>query len=83
MLLFNYSVTGGCMALSNAEKQRRYRERALKDHEGLLLTRLQVLIKPHSAANLERLAKHTAKTKRELIEMAIDELAERLQCNYE
>jgi len=71
------------MALTTAEKQRKNRERALKIHEGLLLTSLQVMIKPYSAANLERLSKYTGKTKRELTEMAIDELAERLQCNYD
>ena len=63
------------MALSNAEKQRRYRERALKDPDGLLLTRLQVNISAHAAETLERLCQAKGETKRETVERAILGLA--------
>ncbi len=33
---------------TNAERQRRYRERALRDPDGPLLTRLQVMLSPRS-----------------------------------
>ncbi len=66
---------------ANAERQRRYRERATKDIDGPLLTRLQVLLDPNAAANLERLKKATGRPKRALIERAINELAKALQCN--
>ena len=59
------------MALSNAEKQRRYRERAMKDPDGLLLTRLQVMISAHAAETLERLCQTSGETKREIVERAI------------
>ena len=71
------------MKLTNAERQKRYRERALRDPDGHLLTRLQVLISPQAAANLERLVKKTGKPKKELIDMAIIDLAEKLQCNFD
>lgn len=70
------------MALTNAEKQRKYREHALKDPSGHNLTRLQVLIEPHAAACLERMAKGTGKTKKELIEQALVELADKLSYRY-
>ena len=34
------------MAKTSAERRRQYRERALRDPDGLLLTRLQVLLSP-------------------------------------
>lgn len=57
--------------MSNAEKQRRYRERALKDPDGLLLTRLQVMLSPSADATLKRICERTGKTKRQVIEDAI------------
>ncbi len=63
------------MGMSNAEKQRRYRERALRDPDGLLLTRLQVLIAPRTAGDLERIVSETGWTKRQVIEHAIKLLA--------
>ena len=42
--------------MSTAERQKRYRERALRDPDGTLLTRLQVMLSPNAAANLERIA---------------------------
>lgn len=63
------------------ERQRRYREKALQDPDGKLLTRLQVLIEPHAAACLERIVVATGKTKREVIELAIIEFEQRLDVN--
>jgi hypothetical protein len=65
------------MAMTNAEKQRRYRERALKDPDGLLLSRLQVLVGPSTHAQLERLSAATGWTKRQIVEEAIRILAVR------
>lgn len=70
------------MALTNAEKQRKYRERALKDPEGHNLTRVQVLIEPFPAGCLRRMVQATGKTKKELIEQAILDLADKLDCRY-
>ncbi len=63
------------MGMSNAEKQRRFRQKALKDPDGLLLTRLQVLIGPGTAADLDRIVGATGWTKRRVIERAIKLLA--------
>ena len=54
------------MGMSNTDKQRRYRERALKDPDGLLLTRLQVMLSPTADATLKRICERTGKTKREI-----------------
>jgi hypothetical protein len=62
------------MALSNAQKQARYRERALKDPDGLLLSRLQVMISPPAHAALERFCAATGKTKRQAVEEALRHL---------
>lgn len=59
------------MGMTNAEKQRRYRERALKDPDGLLLTRLQVMLSPTADATLKRICERTGQTKRQVIEAAI------------
>ncbi len=66
------------MGMSNAEKQRRYRERALRDPDGLLLTRLQVLIGPGTAGDLERIVGATGWTKRQVIEQALKLLASKV-----
>lgn len=58
----------------NRERQRRYRERALRDPEGLLLTRLQVMISPEADGCLSRICEKTGMTKREAIEKALIEL---------
>lgn len=58
----------------NRERQRRYRQRALKDPDGLLLTRLQVMISPYADGCLARICKTTGMTKREAIEKALIEL---------
>ena len=55
------------MALSNKERQARYRARA-KDPCGSLLTRLQVFLAPSPARVLAQLARDQGKTKRAVIE---------------
>ena len=59
------------MGMSNADKQRCYRERTLKDPDGLLLTRLQVMLSPSADATLTRICERTGKTKRQVVEDAI------------
>ena len=71
-----YSLTGGCMsAESNRERQKRWRERTLKDSDGPQLTRLQVYIELEAAADLEQIVRKTGWTKRVAIETAIKKLA--------
>lgn len=67
--------------MSTAERQRRYRERALRDVDGTLLTRLQVMLSANAAANLARITARTKQTKRQAIETALNELARSLHCN--
>jgi hypothetical protein len=69
--------------MSAAERQRRYRERALSDPDGLLMTRLQVMLSAHPNACLERICEKTGKMKREVVEQAIIELARTLECDTE
>ena len=69
--------------MSTAERQKRYRERALRYPDGTLLTRLQVMLSPNAAANLERITTKTGQTKRRVVETALLELARSLQCNEE
>jgi len=66
---------------TNAERQRRYRERALHDPDGLLYTRLQVMLSPVANGALERIGKATGKGRREVVEMALLGLQRALQCN--
>lgn len=76
------------MGLTNAEKQKRYRSQ----HYGLdsetgyvegveILHRLQTNINSVANANLKRLVKKTGHTRRQIIQEAINDLAERLGCN--
>ncbi len=63
--------------MSAAERQRRYRNRALKDPDGLLLTRVQVYLTPRPARVLRELAQEWGCPQREVIErllMAADPL---------
>jgi len=69
------------MAATNAERQRRYRKRALRDPDGLLLTRLQVMLSPGSSGALRRICKATGKSQREIVETALLEMQGTLQCN--
>ena len=71
-----YRLTDGCMsAESNRERQKRWRERTLKESDGPQLTRLQVYIEPEAAADLEQIVRKTGWTKRVAIETAIKKLA--------
>lgn len=54
--------------LSSAERQRRYRQRALKDPDGLLLTRFQVYLGPRPARILKDLAHDWGCSQRDVIE---------------
>jgi hypothetical protein len=54
--------------MTAAERQRRYRDRALKDPDGLLLTRVQVYLAPRPARVLDDLAHDWGCPKREVIE---------------
>ena len=63
------------------ERQQRYLKRALEDPDGLLLTRLQVMLGANAAATLERIVAATGRTKREIIEEAILELGRKLEIN--
>jgi len=62
------------MASTNTERQRQYRARALKDPDGLLLTRLQVMLSPRADAALQRIVAATGKSKRDVIEEALVEM---------
>ena len=62
------------MPLANAEKQARYRQRALMDPDGLLLYRVQILVGPGAWANLKRIRKRTGwAMRRELARAMLDE----------
>jgi len=56
---------------ANAEKQARFRYRALHDPDGLLLVKVSALVSAGAAANLKRLRKRTGWTVRECIERGI------------
>ncbi|PTQ92153.1 replication regulatory protein RepB [Nitrosomonas nitrosa] len=71
------------MPLTNAEKQKLYRERHLsfsESHEPLC--RLQAFVQPYTFNNVTRISRASGLTKREVIEKAINDLAERLDCNH-
>jgi DNA-binding MarR family transcriptional regulator len=61
------------MALTTAERQRRYRQKALKDPDGYLLTRLQTYLSPTAARVLKELARDLGCTQREVIERLLIE----------
>ncbi len=72
------------MRKSNAERQKEYRKRALHDPDGLLLTRLQVMLSAPAAAALERLCDQAdGIKKREIVEKAILAWAEKMGAEYE
>ncbi len=56
---------------TNALRQRRYRQRALHDPDGLLLTRLQTLLSPEAAGALARICAATGMSKRAAVERAL------------
>ena len=61
------------MAATNAERQRKYRERALKDPDGHLLTRVQVYLAPRPHRVLKDLARDWHCTQREVLERLLTE----------
>ena len=58
------------MAMSNAERQRQYRQRHLVDVDGLG-HRLNLVVGAATGAQLERLARHYGVTKRSMIEQLL------------
>ena len=59
------------MALSNAERQAKYRARALKDPNGLMYIRLEVMLEAEYGNRLDEMVKASGKTKREIVQDAI------------
>lgn len=67
------------MGKTNVERQREYRERALRDPDGLLLTRLQVMLNHSASADLLRLCdKLPGTSKKEIVERAISSYARKM-----
>ncbi len=60
------------MAMSNAERQRAYRERQLQDVEGGG-ERLNTILSVQAKAQLERLARHYGCTQRAVLERLLSE----------
>lgn len=71
------------MAMTAAERQAKYREKALKDPDGHLLARLQTMLSAQAHAKLGRLQAATRWTQRQCIEEAINRLAKELNCDTE
>ena len=65
-------------AMTTAERQRRYRERAMKGMGGTSLTRLQTMLSPAAATDLSRITMMTGQTRRQVVETALRELASSL-----
>jgi hypothetical protein len=61
------------MAATNAERQRKYRERALKDPDGHLLARVQVYLAPTPHRVLKDLARDWNCSQREVLERLLIE----------
>ncbi len=79
--MYCYSITEVVMdKQKNAERQRRYRQRALKDPEGPRMVRLQVMLSVEAADSLERICEKTGKTKKEVVELALVELEKNWCC---
>jgi len=58
-------------AMSNAERQKRFREKAMESN----LIRLQIMIEPHVADDLKKVCEENGWTQRQAVEKAIIELA--------
>ena len=58
------------MAMSNAERQRAYRQRHLAEGEG---HRLNLVVAVQTGAQLDRLAKHYGVTKRAMLERLLQQ----------
>jgi hypothetical protein len=61
------------MAATNAERQRKYREKALKAPDGHLLTRLQTYLSPTAHRVLKDLARAWNCSQREVLERLLIE----------
>ena len=61
-------------AMTTAERQRRYRERAMKGPCGTVSIRLQAWLSP-AAADLSWITMMTGQTRRQVVETALRELA--------
>lgn len=57
--------------MPNVQRQAAYRERALNDPVGRLLTCLQALIPPQAAAALDRIVEETGEPRRHIVEDAL------------
>ena len=66
-------------AMTTAERQRRYRERAMKGPCGTASIRLQAWLSPTAAADLSRITMMTGQTRRQAVETALRELAKALR----
>ena len=66
-------------AMTTAERQRRYRERAMKGPGGTSLTRLQTMLSPAAATDLSWITMMTGQTRRQVVETALRELASSLR----
>jgi hypothetical protein len=62
------------MGMTNAERQRQFTEKVLKDRKGTLRVRVQVLLTAQAARTLKGLRKATGKTQAEVIEEALKPL---------
>ena len=65
------------MALTGAERQRRYRQKHLKDFDAQL-ERLQCVVSLHAKRALERLAVFYGLSQRDMLEQVINEAEQRL-----
>ena len=65
--------------MSTAERQKRYRKRALRAPGGTSLTRLQTMLSPAAATDLSRITMMTGQTRRQAVETALRELASSLR----
>ena len=62
-------------AMSSAERQKKYREKAAES----ALVRLQVVLEPGAAENLDFIQAETGLNKRQSVELAINQCAEALK----
>lgn len=61
------------MAMSNAERQRRYRERAFKDPDGPMKVRVSLALDLHAACALKRLSNGYGVTQQEMLKRLLIE----------
>lgn len=66
------------MALSNAERQAKYRERLRENEE---CYRFQMWLSKQASGNLYKLSERSGRPLKEVVEIAINRLAQAYQCN--